>query len=87
MALGSLISLAFWTTRLAGDVWPFAEKLNDPNHIRGSDGQAFPLPSKTHLLPGTLRSELGPPDHSPSSADRQIEAEASALVIAAAMHA
>lgn len=76
MARGLLISLAFWMTRLAGDVWPFAEKLNDPNHIRGPDGQAFPLPSKTHLLPGTLCSVLRPPDHSPSSTDRQIEAEA-----------
>jgi hypothetical protein len=41
------MSLAFWMTRLAGDVWPFAEKLNDPNHIRGPDGQAFPLPSNS----------------------------------------
>jgi len=55
--------------------------------IRGLDGQAFPLPSKTHLLPGTLRSVLRPPDSSPSRADRQIEAEASALAIAAAMYA
>lgn len=80
MALGSLISLAFWTTRLAADVWPFAEKINDPNHIRGPNGQAFPLPSETHLLPGTLRSVLRPLDCSPSSADSQIEAEASAVV-------
>jgi hypothetical protein len=87
MALGSLISSAFGTTRLARDVWPFAQKINDPNHLRGPDGQAFPLPSKTDLLPGTLRSVLRPLDRSPSSADRQIEAEASALAIAPAIYA
>jgi hypothetical protein len=46
MALGSLISLAFCLKRLAGVIWRIAENLNYPNHIRGPDGRAFPLPSR-----------------------------------------
>lgn len=45
MALCSLISLAFWEKRLAGPLCQVAENFNHPNHIRGPDGQAFPLPS------------------------------------------
>jgi hypothetical protein len=51
MALGSLVSLAFWTTRLAGGCRLFAEKLNGSNHICWPDGQAFPLPCSFPVAP------------------------------------
>jgi hypothetical protein len=57
-ALGSLISLAFWLKRLAGIIWPFVENLNYSSHIRGPDGQAFPLPSR--LRPSrTAKTAMG----------------------------
>jgi hypothetical protein len=46
MALRSLISLGFQRKRLAGTIRWSAQNLNYPTHIRGQDGQAFPLPSK-----------------------------------------
>ena len=46
MALGSLISLRFCLKWLARAIWRIAENLNYTSHIRGPDGQAFPLPSQ-----------------------------------------
>jgi hypothetical protein len=46
MALGSLMSFVFRRKRLAASMSQFAETLNYPKHIRGRDGQAFPLPSR-----------------------------------------
>ncbi len=46
MALGPLISLVFRRKRLATSMLRFPEILNYPNHIRGRDSQAFPLPSQ-----------------------------------------
>ena len=46
MALRPLISLMFRRERLPDAMSRFAETLNHPNHIRGRDGQAFPLPSR-----------------------------------------
>jgi len=45
MALGLLISLGFGSEWLAEAICQFAENINHPNHLRGPDGQAFPLPS------------------------------------------
>ena len=53
MALGSLISLVFRRKPLAVSRLRFAETLSHPNHIRGRDGQAFPLPSR--ILPARTR--------------------------------
>jgi hypothetical protein len=36
----------FSPKRLAGGVWPLQKNLNDLNHIRRPDGQAFVLLSK-----------------------------------------
>jgi hypothetical protein len=53
MVLGSLISLTFWPTLPAGGVWPIAENVNYPNHIREPDGRVFhcrpPSLPKAHL--------------------------------------
>ena len=47
MALGLLISLGFWSGWLAEVSRQFAENINYSNHIHGSEGRAFPLPSSS----------------------------------------
>jgi hypothetical protein len=63
MALGSLISLAFWTTRLAGDVWPLAENLNHPSYIHWSEWPSFSLAVQLSSMPNrpktTMDGEIG----------------------------
>lgn len=64
MALGWLITLAFWPKRLAGVPWLFAENLNYLNRVRGPDGQAFPLPSFVWCLFAAIGCLLGGVSHS-----------------------